>query len=260
MRASIRLYKPARAVRFLALFGSVCLAACNTLPGTPAFRPVVTPATLAPRPTTPPNFKAVNVGEGLCVGVGDPKVENLPASGKDQRWDAAPALSLVANQVYCAIITTSKGRMVLQLYPEVAPQHVNSFIFLARQGFYDNQTFHRVLKDFMAQGGDPLGTGVGGPGYSIPLETSAAARFDKVGVLGMARSQDPNSAGSQFFITFAAQPSLDPGVNGAGYTVFGQLVEGLSVLQAITLRNPDENPNFVGDSIVSIRIVDQAIQ
>ncbi|MBX3082206.1 MAG: peptidylprolyl isomerase [Anaerolineae bacterium] len=140
--------------------------------------------------------------------------------------------------------------MVAQLYAKEAPQNVNSFVFLAQQGFYDNLTWHRVIQDFMAQTGDPEGTGGGGPGYAVPLEVVPTLNYDKPGVIGMARTNDPNSAGSQFFITFAPYPSLNQ-----GYTIIGQLVEGLDVLGQVRLRDPGSDPNK-GDPLVSIRVVD----
>ncbi|MBI5963710.1 MAG: peptidylprolyl isomerase [Chloroflexi bacterium] len=139
------------------------------------------------------------------------------------------------------------GQMVIELYPAKAPITVNSFAFLSCKGFFDGLTFHRVLPDFMAQGGDPDGTGMGGPGYQFVNEDNDL-KFDKAGVLAMANAgRDTN--GSQFFITFSAQDYL----NG-GYTIFGQVVEGMGVLSSITLRNPDTTPSFQGDVIESITI------
>jgi peptidylprolyl isomerase len=225
-------------------------AACSTQ-GTPATTPTALVATAQSASSTA--FKPVASGQGPCVGVKDPTNAGLPAGGA-KTW-TAPDQVLQTDHVYCAILTTEKGRMVIQLYPEVAPKHVNSFIFLAGQGYYDGVTWHRVLSGFMAQTGDPTGTGSGGPGYEIPLETSPLVKYDREGVLGMARTSEPNSAGSQFFITFGPQPSLDPGTNGPGYTIFGQVVEGLNVLRQISLRDP-EKATTPGDKLVSVRIVD----
>ena len=142
------------------------------------------------------------------------------------------------------------GDFVIQLFPAKAPITVNSFVFLARQGFYNGVTFHRVLEGFMAQGGDPTGTGQGGPGYQFVNETSNLT-FDKAGVVAMANS-GPNTNGSQFFITFAPQPQL----NG-GYTIFGQVVSGMDVVNAIRPRNPDQNPTFQGDVMESVTITEK---
>ncbi|MDL1919516.1 peptidylprolyl isomerase, partial [Chloroflexi bacterium CFX5] len=131
-----------------------------------------------------------------------------------------------------------------------APITVNSFVFLACKGFYDGVTFHRVLEGFMAQGGDPTGTGMGGPGYEFVNENSDLT-FDKEGVVAMANS-GPDTNGSQFFITFAPQPMLD-----GGYTIFGQVIEGMDTVNAITRRDPDANPDFDGDAIKTVVISEE---
>jgi len=170
-------------------------------------------------------------------------------SGK--QWPAPPPMTIDKSKQYFANFKMAKGgEFVVQLYPDKAPITVNSFVFLANQGFYNGTTFHRVLKDFMAQGGDPTGTGMGGPGYKFVNEDSDLT-FDKPGVVAMANSgRDTN--GSQFFITFVPYPSL----NG-GYTIFGQVTSGMDVVNKITLRNPDENPTFTGDVISSITITEK---
>ena len=169
------------------------------------------------------------------------------ASGPKQ-WASAPPMSIDKSKQYLATVKMAKGgEFVIQLYPDKAPIAVNSFVFLARQGFFDGVTFHRVLSGFMAQGGDPTGTGGGGPGYQFANEDSDLT-FDKAGVVAMANAgRDTN--GSQFFITFGPQPQL----NG-GYTIFGQVISGMDVVNGITLRNPDEKPTFSGDAIQTITI------
>jgi cyclophilin family peptidyl-prolyl cis-trans isomerase len=164
------------------------------------------------------------------------------------QYDSAPPMSIDVNKQYFATVKMAKGgQFVIQLYPDKAPITVNSFVFLARQGYFDGVTFHRVLEGFMAQGGDPTGTGMGGPGYEFPNEDSDLT-FDKPGVVAMANAgRDTN--GSQFFITFAPTPQL----NG-DYTIFGQVIEGMDVVNGITRRDPDQNPNFAGDAIQSISI------
>jgi peptidyl-prolyl cis-trans isomerase B (cyclophilin B) len=130
---------------------------------------------------------------------------------------------------YYWLLNTDKGPLKLKFRPDVAPMHVTSTIYLTLMGFYDTLKFHRIIKGFMAQGGDPLGTGTGGPGYAYGLEASSAAKHDGRGVLSMANSgTDTDTEGSQFFITFAAQPGLD-----GGYSVFGKLVSGDTTLSAI---------------------------
>jgi peptidylprolyl isomerase len=142
------------------------------------------------------------------------------------------------------------GEFVIQLYPDKAPITVNSFVFLARQGFFDGVTFHRVLEGFMAQGGDPEGTGGGGPGYEFVNEVNDLA-FDKPGVVAMANA-GPNTNGSQFFIMFNAY-----GLSESDYTIFGQVISGMDVVNAITRRDPQQNPNFTGDVIESITITEK---
>lgn len=189
-----------------------------------------------------------------------PPVEQVPldvpedASASEpafKQYDAYPPMTIDATKKYFAKFVLAKGgEFTIELFPEKAPLTVNSFVFLARDGFYDGVTFHRVLPDFMAQGGDPTGTGGGGPGYQFANEDSDLI-FDKEGVLAMANAgRDTN--GSQFFITFSPQEYL----NG-GYTIFGQVVEGMDVVKGITLRDPQQNPNFTGDVIEKIVIVEE---
>lgn len=187
------------------------------------------------RPTVDPNVPPVNPA---CAGV--------------TQFPAEPQMSIDPTAQYTATIKTVQGDMVMQLFPEYAPRTVNSFVFLAKQGYYDNVTFHRVLEGFMAQGGDPSGTGMCGPGYEFDNEYNPESGLDysKAGVLAMANA-GPNTNGSQFFITFAPTP-LQPNE----YTIFGQLVEGEDVLQKITLRNPDLQPTTLGDLIYTIEITD----
>ena len=179
----------------------------------------------------------------------DPKPETVAApTPKALQYDTLPSMSVDVAKEYYATVTMAKGgEFVIQLFPDKAPVAVNNFVFLAREGYYDGTTFHRVLEGFMAQGGDPTGTGGGGPGYEFANEESDLV-FDKPGVVAMANAgRDTN--GSQFFITFAAAEWL----NG-GYTIFGQVIEGMDVVNGITRRDPDMNPNFTGDAILSITV------
>ena len=162
-----------------------------------------------------------------------------------------PPLNIdVTKQYFANVKMANGGEFVIQLYPDKAPKTVNSFIFLSCKGYFEGVTFHRVLEGFMAQGGDPTGTGSGGPGYQFENEDSDLT-FDKAGVVAMANAgRDTN--GSQFFITFGPTPQL----NG-GYTIFGQVVEGMDVVNRITRRNPEENPSFQGDAIDTITITEQ---
>ncbi|WP_345296163.1 peptidylprolyl isomerase [Candidatus Villigracilis affinis] len=140
------------------------------------------------------------------------------------------------------------GEFVVQLYSDQAPITVNSFVFLACKGFYNGVTFHRVLDGFMAQGGDPTGTGMGDPGYAFEDEFSADLVFDRPGLLAMANS-GPNTNGSQFFITYGPTEFL----NGK-HTIFGEVVQGMDVVNALTRRDPQQNPSFEGDAIESVVI------
>ena len=162
-----------------------------------------------------------------------------------------PAMAIDPAKSYTAVLETDKGTIRIKLLPDIAPQTVNSFVFLARQGYFDGVTFHRVLTGFMAQGGDPTGTGYGGPGYNLPDEFSDRP-FD-TGVVGMANKGLPNSGGSQFFIMYARRADLD-----GKYTVFGEVTEGMDVAEKLTPRDPQTNPNAPpGDRIIKATIEEQ---
>jgi cyclophilin family peptidyl-prolyl cis-trans isomerase len=150
---------------------------------------------------------------------------------RNDMYSAAPPMTIDPNKTYRATIKTNKGDIVVDLYPKDAPEHVNNLVFLAREGFYDGLTFHRVEPGFVIQGGDPLGTGTGGPGYNIPPEIK---RTHPKGALAMARRGGPPestpSSGSQFYITLDATPFLD-----GAYTSFGQATpESMSVVEQIS--------------------------
>jgi cyclophilin family peptidyl-prolyl cis-trans isomerase len=163
------------------------------------------------------------------------------------QWKEPPKMMIDTNKQYRAIMETEHGKMVLELFAKDVPKTVNNFVFLATQGYYDNTTFHRVLADFMAQGGDPTGSGSGGPGYGFANEITSHKHV--VGSLSMANTGLPNSNGSQFFITFVATPWLD-----GKHSVFGQLIEGTDVLKQIRLRDPSKNPSYPGDKLLSVKI------
>ena len=163
-------------------------------------------------------------------------------------YSKPPEMVINTSKIYTATIETEKGNIVLGLFAQDAPVTVNNFVFLAREGFYDGVTFHRVIPGFMAQGGDPTGTGMGGPGYYIDNEISEHKHL--AGTLSMANA-GPDTNGSQFFITYAATPWLD-----GGYSVFGQLISGMDVLESLTPRDPTENPQFTGDKIIRISITE----
>jgi cyclophilin family peptidyl-prolyl cis-trans isomerase len=147
-------------------------------------------------------------------------------------YDRPPALAIDPAKRYTATIATDRGDIVVELFADKAPQTVNNFVFLAREGFYDGVTFHRVIPGFMAQGGDPTGSGRGGPGYRFEDEFHADLRHDGPGVLSMANA-GPGTNGSQFFITHGPTPHLDD-----RHTVFGRVVEGMDVVLDIPERDP----------------------
>ncbi|HET6745730.1 MAG TPA: peptidylprolyl isomerase [Candidatus Limnocylindria bacterium] len=158
-----------------------------------------------------------------------------------------PSGALDTTKSYRARFKTERGEIVVDLHATQAPFTVENFVNLARSGFYDGTTFHRVIPGFMAQGGDPEGTGRGGPGYQFKDEFSPELRHDGPGVLSMANA-GPGTNGSQFFITFDATPHLD-----GRHSVFGRVSEGLDVLRSIRERDPGRDPN-PGDRIDTIEI------
>lgn len=190
--------------------------------------------TFAPKPATP-----------------TPTTEATSAAAPAEQDSAAPPMTIDKTKQYFATVKMAKGgEFVIQLFPDKAPITVNSFVYLARKGFFNGVTFHRVLEGFMAQGGDPTGTGTGGPGYEFVNEDSDLL-FDKAGVVAMANAgRDTN--GSQFFITFGPADFL----NG-GYTIFGQVTEGMDVVNAITRRDPQQNPLTPGDAMESVTITEK---
>lgn len=163
-----------------------------------------------------------------------------------KQWKSAPEFKLDLKKKYKAKFSTTKGEIVVELFAQQVPNTVNNFVFLAREGYYDGTMFHRVIKDFMAQGGDPTGTGRGGPGYSFRDEFDSKLRHDKAGKLSMANA-GPNTNGSQFFLTTVPTPWLD-----GKHAVFGQVVEGLDVLLSI----PPRDPMLLGSPAVTLNTVE----
>lgn len=155
-----------------------------------------------------------------------------PLSETRQTRFAKPEQVLETSKDYLVVIETNKGRIVGELYAQDAPETVNNFVFLARNGYYDGVVFHRVLEDFMAQTGDPTGTGTGGPGYTFGDETDNGRDHLGKGTLSMANA-GPGTNGSQFFLTFIPTPWLD-----GKHTVFGQITEGLDVLDKLQRIDP----------------------
>lgn len=181
-----------------------------------------------------------------------PTATSAVAAPKNLQWSAPPPMTIDPAKIYLATLKTAKGNIKIQLFADKAPITVNNFVFLAREGYYDNTTFHRVLQDFMAQGGDPTGTGSGGPGYQFEDELHPDLTFAEAGLLAMANS-GPGTNGSQFFITYAPTEWLN-----FKHTIFGKVVDGQAVALALTLRDPSANPTTPGDTLFSVAIEESA--
>jgi cyclophilin family peptidyl-prolyl cis-trans isomerase len=165
------------------------------------------------------------------------------------QYSECPPMTVDPSKQYIATLHTEKGDIMMELFADKAPLAVNSFVFLAEHGWFDGVTFHRVIPGYVAQAGDPSGTGYGGPGYAFDNEISPDLTFDGPGVVGMANA-GPGSNGSQFFITYAAAPKL----NG-GYTIFGRVISGMDIVESLTPRDPAQSMNLPpGDKILSVTI------
>jgi cyclophilin family peptidyl-prolyl cis-trans isomerase len=167
-----------------------------------------------------------------------------------KQWSSPPEQFIDVKKKYTATLHTDNGDIVLGLTADRTPNTVNNFVFLAQQDFYNDTIFHRVITDFMVQGGDPTGTGRGGPGYRFADEFHPSLKHDKPGVLSMANA-GPNTNGSQFFITHVPTPWLD-----GKHSVFGQIISGMDVLMSIPARDP-QNPEYPGVKIKSVTIVSE---
>lgn len=168
---------------------------------------------------------------------------------EEKQFSVCPQMTIDTTKAYVATIKTDQGDIVINLYAKQAPMTVNNFIYLAKQGWFDNTIFHRVLSGFVAQAGDPSGTGYGSPGYAFSNEVTPELRFDKEGVVGMANA-GPDSNGSQFFITLAPAQQLD-----GQYTIFGQVIQGMDVVKKLTLRDPSQNGTLPeGSKILTVTI------
>ena len=164
-----------------------------------------------------------------------------------KQWSTPPEMQIDPNKKYKAHMETDNGTMVIELFADKTPKTVNNFVFLAREGFYDGVIFHRVIANFMVQGGDPTGVGSGGPGYRFEDEFHPGLKHDKQGILSMANA-GPGTNGSQFFITHGPTPHLDN-----KHSVFGQVVDGLDVLMSIPERDPN-NRSAPAVKIISVTI------
>lgn len=183
---------------------------------------------------------------------GERAAAELEPAERNDMYSEYPPMVIDEQGSYEAVIVTDKGDIRLRLFAAEAPQTVNNFVFLANEGFYDGVVFHRVLEDFMAQGGDPTGTGSGGPGYAFADETDNGLTFDRAGLLAMANA-GPATNGSQFFITFVPTPHLD-----GAHTIFGEVIEGMEVLDALTRRDPTAADQPAADLIERIEIYESS--
>ncbi len=202
-----------------------------------AAAPVPSAVQVTPLPTVPP---PATVSEG--------EASKLTPTERADMYSATPEMTIDPAKFYYATLSTSQGDIRVQLFADRAPQTVNNFVYLARDGFYNDTVFHRVLDGFMAQAGDPTGTGSGGPGYQFVDEIYPGATFDRAGLLAMANA-GPGTNGSQFFITFGPTEWL----NGQ-HTIFGEVLEGQDVLDKLTRRDPDAGGDFPGDTLYTVTI------
>jgi len=166
-----------------------------------------------------------------------------------KQWSTPPAMRIDLKKKYTATLHTDKGDIVLELFADKTPNTVNNFVFLCREGFYDGVIFHRVIADFMVQGGDPTGKGSGGPGYRFADEFHPSLKHNKPGILSMANA-GPGTNGSQFFITHVPTPWLD-----GKHSVFGQVICGMDVFLSIPPRDPGR-PEYPGVKINSVTITE----
>ena len=201
------------------------------------------PTPVSPRPTATSAPRATAAPPPTT----DPRPTATPQQGRPMSYSAPPEMTIDTNKDYFAVFETVGGSFRVELFVNDAPTTVNNFVFLAREGFYNDTTFHRVLPGFMAQAGDPTGTGAGGPGYRFEDEFSSR-KHDGVGMLSMANA-GPNTNGSQFFIIYVPTPHLD-----GRHSVFGQVVEGIEVVEGIRPRDPSQGNPPPGDRLISVSI------
>lgn len=169
-----------------------------------------------------------------------------------KQWSTPPEMVIDPKKKYTAIFKTDKGDIKINLFADKAPKTVNNLVFLAREGFYDGTVFHRVIEGFMAQGGDPTGSGMGGPGYKFADEFHPSLKFDGAGYLAMANA-GPGTNGSQFFITFAPTPHLNN-----RHTIYGKVADNqsMAVVSSISIRDPRDR-SFLGDTLKTVEIIEQ---
>ena len=234
-----------KAIVLAALFGAAlavgCTGAKDATPGKTISAPYLTP---------PPTSTAASAsGSPAAVQSTNTPCATSAQTGGKKTYNSPPPMTIDVNKTYIATIKMDIGEITLELFAKDAPITVNNFVFLAREHYYDGVTFHRVIPGFVAQAGDPTGTGRGGPGYTIKDEVNSHKFVE--GTLGMAKTSAPNSGGSQWFIDYTPQPSLD-----GGYTAFGQLTGGRDVLNKIEPRDP-ASATCAGTKINTIEITEK---
>ena len=243
--------KAGQLLLFVLLFTAIlALSACGS---SSESTPTPSPSpTLSPTPTKTPIHTITPTPTTTSTATPSPT-----QGGKTMQWSSAPKMSIDQNKQYTATMKTNFGDIVLELFPKDAPLAVNNFVFLARQGYYDGVKFHRVVKDFMIQSGDPTGTGGGTPGYSFADEK--VTRDYVAGILAMANTGRPNTNGSQFFITLADVSGKVPSeyILAKTYTIFGIVTSGMDVVQKIGDVPVKANPrmyNEVSSPTVDVHI------
>ena len=199
-------------------------------------------------PTPVPDTRAAALPADFVAWSGTGALTAIQPQARQNAYDAPPPMTISADGSYEAVMTTGGGEVRIRLFADTAPVTVNNFVNLARDGYYDGTLFHRVIADFMAQGGDPTGTGTGGPGYQFQDEFEGGPALDRKGLLAMANS-GPATNGSQFFITFAPTEWL----TGA-HTVFGEVIEGIEIVDAIEIRDPASGRG--GQILESVTIIE----
>ncbi len=235
----------------LALIGALaCWTVACSDGNAEADKPEPTPAASGSQATSTPK---PNQGDNVGINAIDAFIESQEIDKSSQNWKTRlpqpPQVEFEEGKTYYWNLDTNVGPMKIKLDPEVAPMHVSSTVYLTRLGFYDDVVFHRVIDGFMAQGGDPLGRGTGGPGYQYDGEFSPSARHDRPGLLSMANA-GPGTDGSQFFITFVPTPHLD-----GKHTLFGEVVEGMD-----TLTKLEERGSRSGQTSEDLRIQTATIE
>lgn len=167
-----------------------------------------------------------------------------------KQYSSPPEMVIDPAKTYHAIFKLEAGDVKIKLFADKTPKTVNNMVFLAREGYYDGTTFHRVIPNFMAQGGDPTGSGMGGPGYKFGDEFHPDLKFDRPGLLAMANA-GPGTNGSQFFITFTPTDWLTN-----KHTIFGEVIEGMDIVNGIRVRDP-QGDRELGDAIFAVEIIEE---